>query len=369
MTRAPVRGAANGPLFVLCAIVVAWLCAATEAHAHQVGLSRGEYLLTGDRVDIELGFAHRDVAAAFPALDKNGDGLLTAEELTDGAALVDREILAPLHVTSGKQACAVERVSAEIDGEDAVIKARAICPSGGADLDLVFGFLTPFPAGHRHLAHVRGGAADQETVALQSAPSVHIDTGRPIASGSGDSTWSFFRLGVEHILTGYDHLVFLFGLVVIGGRPRALIKAITAFTLAHSLSLAVAVLGVWTPSPRFVEPAIALSIAYVGLENFFLKDAEKRWRITLPFGFIHGFGFAGALLERHLSRPRVPLALLGFNTGVEVGQLAVMLLVLPLVLVARRSEVVRARVVPAANVIVMVLGIAWLAIRIRDAAR
>ena len=366
-----IRARANGPflqLAVATAIVVAWLCHATDAHAHQVGLSRGEYLLTGDRLDIDLGFAHRDLAAAFPALDKDGDGLLTAQELAAGAGVVDRDIVAPLHVTTGKQACAVERVSAEIEGDDAVIKARATCPSGATDLELVFGFLTAFPAGHRHLAHVRGGAADQETVALQSAPTVRIDTGKPIAGGGG-STWSFFRLGIEHILTGYDHLVFLFGLVLIGGRPRALVKAITAFTLAHSLSLALAVLGVWVPSPRFIEPAIALSIAYVGVENFFLKDAEKRWRITLPFGFIHGFGFAGALLERHLARPRVPLALLGFNTGVEAGQLAVLALVLPLVLVARRSEMVRARLVPVANVIVVVLGLAWLGLRIRDALR
>ena len=98
-------------------------------------------------------------------------------------------------------------------------------------------------------------------------------------------------------------------------------------------------------------------------------DAEKRWRVTLPFGFIHGFGFAGALLERHLPRPRLPLALLGFNTGVEVGQLAVMALVLPLVIMGRRNDVVRLRAVPVANVIVVVLGLAWLGLRLREALR
>ena len=362
------RAGRHGALF--CAIFFAWLLLAPrDAHAHQVGLSRGEYLLTGDRLDIELGFAHRDLAAAFPALDTDGDGVLTAAELAGGTAIVDREILGPLHITSGKKACPVERVAADIDGEDAVLKARATCPGGATDLELVFGFLAPFPAGHRHLAHVRGGAADQETIALPTAPTVRIDTGKAIAGAGGESAWSFFRLGIEHILTGYDHLVFLFGLVVVGGRARALVKAITAFTIAHSLSLAVAVLGVWTPSPRFVEPAIALSIAYVGIENFFLKDAEKRWRVTLPFGFIHGFGFAGALLERHLPRPRLPLALLGFNTGVEVGQLAVMALVLPLVIMGRRNDVVRLRAIPVANVIVVVLGLAWLGLRLREALR
>ena len=83
----------------------------------------------------------------------------------------------------------------------------------------------------------------------------------------------------------------------------------------NSVSLALATLGVWTPSPRFIQPAIALSIAYVGVENLVVKDPEKRWRITLRFGFIHGFGFgfgfAGALVERHLPRARLPLALFG----------------------------------------------------------
>jgi len=93
-----------------------------------------------------------------------------------------------------------------------------------------------------------------------------------------------------------------------------------------------------TPSPRFIEPAIAPSIAYVGVENFLVKDPEKRWRMTLPCGFIHGFGFAGALVERHLPCARLPLARFGFNSGVEAGQLAVLALALPLVLGARHSR-------------------------------
>ena len=146
------------------------------------------------------------------------------------------------------------------------------------------------------------------------------------------SVVSFLRMGIEHILTGYDHLVFLFGLVLIGGRLRSLVGAVTAFTVAHSITLALAVLGVWAPSPRIVEPAIALSIVWVGIENFFVKNAEGRWRITFPFGLIHGFGFAGALREIELPRARVPLALVSFNLGVEVGQLAVMAVVVPLIL-------------------------------------
>jgi hydrogenase/urease accessory protein HupE len=174
----------------------------------------------------------------------------------------------------------------------------------------------------------------------------------------------YFLLGIEHILFGYDHLVFLLGLVLVGGRWRALLLVITAFTLAHSITLGMAVLGVWAPSPRIVEPLIALSVAYVGVENQFVKDAEKRWRITFPFGLIHGFGFAGALGEIQLPKADVPKALLGFNLGVEVGQLAVMAIVLPLIMTARKRPWFEKKGVRYASYVIAGLGIVWFVARI-----
>jgi hydrogenase/urease accessory protein HupE len=357
-----------GRCAAFCVLVVLVLLALTRAaDAHQVGLSRGDYVLTGDRVAIEIYFSQRELAVTLPALDEDGDGQLTAQELANGGKILDREVFARLAVMSGGQPCTAERSSAQIVGEDVVLGGYATCPAGARDLELTFGFLGPFAAGHRHLAHVRAGVADQETVAVRSAATVRVDAGHPIESSGG--TWAYVKLGVEHILTGYDHLVFLFGLVVIGGRMRGLLKAVTAFTIAHSVSLALAVLGAWTPSPRLIEPAIALSIAYIGVENFYVKDAEKRWRITLPFGFVHGFGFAAALVERHLPRSRIPMALLGFNAGVELGQLGVLAVLLPLLTLARRSAVMRTRGLKVANVLIILLGLGWLVVRMRDAWR
>jgi hydrogenase/urease accessory protein HupE len=171
-------------------------------------------------------------------------------------------------------------------------------------------------------------------------------------------------MGIEHILTGYDHLVFLFGLVLLGGRPRAIVLVITAFTVAHSITLALATLGVWAPSPRIVEPAIALSIAYVGAENFFVTTAERRWRITFPFGLIHGFGFAGALREIGLPKAQVPEALVLFNLGVEMGQLAVLALVLPLIYWLRRFEWFRGRGVKGLSAAILLVGLFWFVNRV-----
>jgi hydrogenase/urease accessory protein HupE len=174
------------------------------------------------------------------------------------------------------------------------------------------------------------------------------------------------KLGVEHILTGADHLVFLLGLVLVGGTLRALLGVVTAFTLAHSITLALATLSVVAPSPGLVEPAIALSIAYVGVENLFVRDVSKRWRITFPFGLVHGFGFAGALRQIALPRGQVPLALISFNLGVETGQLAVLTLALPsLMVLTRRSPWFEDRGVKLVSALIAVGGGALFIARLR----
>jgi hydrogenase/urease accessory protein HupE len=176
--------------------------------------------------------------------------------------------------------------------------------------------------------------------------------------------WPLFRLGVQHILLGYDHLIFLLGLLLIGGRLRPLLVMVTAFTVAHSITLGLAALGVWAPSPRMVEPAIALSIAYVGVENWFVHDAARRWLITFPFGLIHGFGFAGALREISLPSSELPLALAAFNLGVEGGQVAVLAVVLPAVLWLGRSRWFADRGVKAASAAIALAGLFWFALRL-----
>lgn len=169
----------------------------------------------------------------------------------------------------------------------------------------------------------------------------------------------YFRLGVAHILTGFDHLVFLLGVVLIATRSRSVFAAVTAFTVAHSLTLALAVLGFVSVSPRLVEPLIALSVAYVGFENLWARDASGRYRITFAFGLVHGFGFAGALAEIGLPAGRTAAALACFNLGVEAGQLLVLSVLWPLLLWLRRSERPFMQVARVVNVVIIALGTGW----------
>jgi hydrogenase/urease accessory protein HupE len=139
------------------------------------------------------------------------------------------------------------------------------------------------------------------------------------------TAWRYLKLGFTHIVPkGLDHMLFVLGIYLLSGRARSVLRQVTAFTVAHSITLGLSMYGVVAVSPRLVEPLIALSIAYVAIENIFLAEL-KSWRVALVFmfGLLHGMGFAGALKEIGLPRAEFATALLTFNVGVEAGQLAV----------------------------------------------
>ena len=183
---------------------------------------------------------------------------------------------------------------------------------------------------------------------------------RPAVSGA----LGFFKLGVEHILMGFDHILFLFALMLRGGSIGSLIAIVTAFTLAHSTTLGLAVFDLVRPPVRIVEPLIALSIAYVALENILVKRApSRRWLASLLFGFVHGFGFAGALLELDLPSSMLFSSLLFFNLGVEAGQVMIVALLFPAILWLSQFPGER-RAVTAISAVVFIAAIALLAERI-----
>lgn len=200
--------------------------------------------------------------------------------------------------------------------------------------------------------------------------------GPPTLSGLFQTLFlPFLKEGVVHILTGYDHLLFLLGLLVVCPRTKTMLGLVTTFTLAHSLTLAFSATGVWVLSPRVAEPLIALTLCLVAAANITGSVWSKppppsprrsrnlsRWPIVFIFGLIHGFGFAAVLRETMPPDSRL-IPLLAFNLGVEVGQISVVAATFPLLLVLRQRPGYR-WVVFVSSLFVGFAGLIWLALRI-----
>ena len=190
-------------------------------------------------------------------------------------------------------------------------------------------------------------------------------------TGTSDGRWAiigrFVPVGIHHIAIGPDHILFLLGLLLLGGSLSSLIMIVTAFTLAHSVTLSLAVLGLVTPPASVVEPAIALSIIYVGADNLLVSQEGRDLRawIALAFGFIHGFGFAGVLADMDLPRQALGWTLASFNIGVELGQLVIVALIATgLAAIRQRSAVVSHRITITGSVVVMLAGAYWFVERV-----
>jgi len=171
----------------------------------------------------------------------------------------------------------------------------------------------------------------------------------------------FLYEGVHHIFIGPDHILFVIGLLLLGGTVKQLLKVVTAFTAAHSITLALATFGVVTPPASLVEPTIALSIVFVGVTALFVNTSrDPRLPIAFCFGLVHGFGFASALQEMMLPRHALGWSLFAFNGGVEIGQACIVMLVAPLLgLLRQRSPALAQRVIATGALCVITAGGFW----------
>ena len=214
-----------------------------------------------------------------------------------------------------------------------------------------------------NLAVVQEGLAEAARFVLQSGEeSPPIRLGRAASGpGRGETALRYLRLGFRHIVPeGTDHMLFVLGLFLLSPRLRPLLLQVSAFTLAHTATLALSTLGVVRLSPAVVEPLIALSIAYVAAENT-LRQELRPWRAALVFGFglLHGLGFAGALGELGLPRGDFLTGLLAFNAGVELGQLAVLAAAFLATAAIRGKPWYRSRVVVPVSFAIAVVGLCW----------
>jgi hydrogenase/urease accessory protein HupE len=327
---------------------VTWLFIAA-AWAHQTGMSYARF----SEDSLTLVFAEEELAAVAPVDD------------LDAARILLRELtLDAVRVEAGGAPCAFGEPRFErTEGDGIAVQAPLDCPNGDT-WTYRAGFLPTLVAGHRHVVERDGAAL---AVLEADRPEARLTPSERGSDGTREVATRFLLLGVEHIWTGYDHLVFLFALLLASARFRDMLGIVTGFTVAHSVTLSASVLG-WVVVPAWVvEPAIAASIVYVGVENLARPSARRRLAVTALLGLVHGFGFAGMLAELGLPSEARMLALACFNGGVELGQAAVVLIALPALLRLRRLPVWEKRGVPTLSVGVASLGLGWFVSRVLGA--
>ncbi len=305
--------------------------------AHPSSLSRTEIRVTGPRATVELRFQALSLLEVLPGLERvkddfRGDGFLDAEELAAARPTIEaylHEHLRLARVVAGREEPLVAELL-ELEPQDPA--TLGVFDLQNIDARLVFaasGVLEELVIESRLFHETNPWHQDFTTLAWNDDADVHH------TFEGAETRWHFepahvrrpgvftlfLRLGLEHILRGHDHQAFLLALVVASRRVRSLLGVITAFTLAHSLTLALAALDLVNVPPRFVELAIALSIAYVACDNLLRKAARDPWLEASCFGLLHGLGFAGFLGKALAGEPLLVTALFGFNLGVELGQL------------------------------------------------
>jgi hydrogenase/urease accessory protein HupE len=347
----------------ICLLLVLIIVAAASAFAHDPGLSAAELKPDGAKLIAQTTFSRDEIAMIAP-MDADRDGLITPSEFD--AARNRLESLAGESIAlsvDGKEIAATE-VSVRLGESNAIHFDLQFPALKGSKLTLRSPLIDRLARGHRQFLSLRNasGNALAERMLDVTNNSFECDLASLAASQTQTRRFrEFLLLGVEHILLGFDHLAFLLALLIAGGTLGEAVKVITSFTVAHSTTLALATLDLVNLPPGVVEPLIAASIIYVGLENILRREIKRRWLLTFAFGLIHGFGFASALRELGLgadSGAIVPL--LSFNLGVELGQIVIAAPVLPLIWKLRQQPQFVVRYIPACSILIALAGGYWL---------
>jgi hydrogenase/urease accessory protein HupE len=338
--------------------------------------------------DVQVSADHRElvyqlrmnVADTAEPLGLAADTTPTDDQLRAASARVFDYVLDHITIDTGGQACAIERLGLTILHQTdrfAELSWRLRCPQPLTALIIDYQLFFAIDPLHTGNLKVTVPGADVAVTPLTEDHSRFVwdDLGEPPPSGLA----AFVRSGVAHILHGYDHVAFLLGLLLVVAitrrgerewRPRRVIPAIrytavivTSFTIAHSLTLIAAALGWISLSPAIVETAIAASIIYIAIENTLRPDTRYRWALTFAFGLVHGLGFA-SVLSHQLPPDQIILPLLAFNVGVELGQLVLVVTVVPLLQITAHRILgaprYRTWLVPIGSLLIGALGFLWL---------
>jgi hydrogenase/urease accessory protein HupE len=341
---------------------------APGAAAHQINLSNARVELGSDRiVKLEVALKGSDVdrAARTRVFDEQ-NGLVDAAWLAASSGPIAAYITSHALVQGADGTpCQAGPVKVDPDQDGVIARLAWSCQQVTGDLIYRSTVLIDIDSSAKQVVLI--GAGSNASQALLDASQTDLRLTAPPPSLL-DVIRSYIEAGIEHIFLGYDHIAFLIAIVLWARTLWPVIKIVTAFTLAHSITLSLATLQIVVIPSSIVEPAIAASIVYVAVENFFSRNVDRRWRDTFVFGLIHGFGFASALQEFGLPRGAVVPALGAFNLGVELGQVAIVSIVIPVLagldrLLATDRDVAPARtaaLVYSLSGIIAVLGFYWI---------
>jgi len=363
-----------------------------SAQAHKPSDAYLTLRVESDRVEQRLDIALRDLDRDL-ALDADDDGELRWGEVRGRWPDIERLANAGVRVSDGKQDCIVvasstPQIDEHTDGHYAVLQRTIHCAAGVAALTVDYSLFLGSDATHRGIARFIGAAepgaaqADEQSAVLEPGAGPYSFAFDSASRHVPISFLGFVAEGMHHIAIGLDHVLFLVTLLMAAvwrrteGRWVArdslasvlgeTLRVVTAFTIAHSITLALAATGVLSPPSRWIESLIAASVLVAALDNLWPIVRGPRWLMVGFFGLVHGFGFAGPLQDLGLQRGSLAVPLVGFNLGVELGQLAIVALLLPAAYALRGGRFYRRAVVPIGSLAIACTAAVWLAERSLD---
>jgi hypothetical protein len=366
-------------LFLLFASMLALGLTTAPTLAHKASDSYLTLEVDGATVSGQWDIALRDLDFAI-GLDADDNGEITWGEVRARHAYIAAYALARLQLQAGGEECLAQAVQHLVDhhtdGAYAVLRWQAQCPAAATQLAIDYRLLFDLDPQHRGLLRLQHAGQTHSAVFAPDKAQQRFELARPDRLRQfGD----YFVQGVWHIWIGIDHILFLLALLFpavllrVAGAWQAVprfkpalwevLKIVTSFTVAHSITLSLAALGLVSLPSRWVESAIALSVLLAAANNLRPTVMSRRWVAAFAFGLIHGFGFASVLAELGLPPDALVLALVGFNLGVEAGQVAIVGIFLPLAYALRATAFYRKAVLVAGSAVVALLALVWLAER------
>lgn len=364
----------------ICALVAMLCMLHPTARAHKPSDSYLRLSIDREHIAGQWDVALRDLEYAI-GLDLNGDGNITWGELRSRHAAIADYVLPRLDVIADGAPCsrsiANQLVDYHTDGAYAVLRFGIECARAPAALTVTYSLFADLDPQHRGILRLdyRGG-----TRTAVFGPDHPKQTFKLDAANAWTQFLTFVREGVWHIWIGLDHILFIIALLLPcvlyrekhdwhpapRFRPALwnVLKIVTAFTLAHSITLSLAALGVINLPSRFVESAIAASIVIGALNNVYPLVLKRLWLVAFGFGLLHGFGFASVLTDLGLPRDALLLSLVGFNLGVEIGQVVIVAAFVPLAFLMRRTWIYRRLVMIGGSLTIALLASIWMAERV-----